>query len=116
MSIRRSLPRMWPAILLTAASLAAVALVAPQQIPVVLYKLALILLAGTAGYWLDRWAFPYSRPGGYLLLDWRRSEGAFVPGDVDYQVEEGHRLIFAAVLIRRAIVMGAAMLAVGMGL
>ncbi len=116
MSIRCSLPRMWPAILLTVASLAAVALVAPQQIPIVLYKVSLVLLAGTAGYWLDRWAFPFSRPGGYLLLDWRQEERTFVSGEVDYRVEDGHRLVFAAVLLRRAIIMGAAMLAVGMGL
>ena len=69
--------------------------IAPQQVPVIVYKINLILLAGPGGYWLDRWAFPYARPDRFLTAD----------GEV-----------MGATMIRRAIIMGAAMLAVGMGL
>ncbi len=37
-------------------------LLAPQQLPVSLYKLSLIALAAVAGYWIDRSLFPYARP------------------------------------------------------
>ena len=40
----------------------AVFLIAPQQLPVSLYKLNLISLAAVAGYWIDRKVFPYARP------------------------------------------------------
>lgn len=79
-----------------------VAWIAPQQVPVIVYKLNLILLASVAGYWLDRWAFPYARPDRFLTADG--------------EVKVNHKRVFGASLVRRAIIMGAAMLAVGMGL
>jgi hypothetical protein len=82
--------------------LLAVAWIAPQQLPVIVYKLNLILLASVAGYWLDRWAFPYARPDRFL------TESG--------EVKVNHKRVFGASLVRRAIIMGAAMLAVGMGL
>ncbi len=42
--------------------LAAVGGMAPQQLGVVLYKLALITTAAWTGYWIDRSLFPYGRP------------------------------------------------------
>ena len=68
---------------------------APQQIPVSLYKINLVMIAGLLGYWLDRALFPYARPDA-----WAQS----VRTDV-----------FAACLLRRAIIVAAAMIAVGMG-
>jgi fatty acid desaturase len=79
-----------------------VAWIAPQQVPVIVYKLNLILLASVTGYWLDRWAFPYARPDRFLTADG--------------EVKVNHKRVFGASLVRRAIIMGAAMLAVGMGL
>ena len=79
-----------------------VAWIAPQQVPIIVYKLNLILLASAAGYWLDRWAFPYARPDRFLTPDG--------------EVKVNHKRVFVAALIRRAIIMGSAMLAVGMGL
>lgn len=38
--------------------LAAIAMVAPAQLPVVLYKAALVALAVVLGYWPDRALFP----------------------------------------------------------
>ncbi len=84
------------------ALLLAVAWIAPQQVPVIVYKVNLILLASVAGYWLDRWAFPYARPDRFLTAN----------GDV----KVNHKRVFGATLIRRSIIMAGAMLAVGMGL
>jgi hypothetical protein len=41
--------------------------IAPAQLPVILYKLALVTLAAVLGYWLDRHMFPYARPMESIL-------------------------------------------------
>lgn len=92
------------------ALLAVIALVSPQQLPVVIYKLSLITLAAVLGYWLDRSLFPKSRPGQYLyhkpeLMD----EGVF-------PVRNNCQLVFAAAILRRAIIVAAVCLAVATGL
>lgn len=100
--------RLW---LITAAVLLAIiALLSPQQLPVVIYKLSLITLAAVLGYWLDRSLFPKLRPGQYLvhkpeLMDQGR-----------YPVIGGCHQLLAAVMIRRAIIVAAVCLAVAMGL
>lgn len=60
------------AILLTAA----IALIAPQQLPVTLYKLSLVSLAAVAGYWIDRSLFPYARPDDLSLMPGVETAGA----------------------------------------
>lgn len=97
------------------ACLAVVAVVSPVQLPVAVYKLALVLVAGYLGYWADVWLFPYSRPDGYLLSNWQAAPGfkAFEP---DHAIVPGYETVFAAALIRRALVVGCCMLAVGLGL
>lgn len=45
--------------------LCAIAFISPQQLPVVLYKLALVTLACVLGYWVDRALYPYDRPHTY---------------------------------------------------
>lgn len=67
-------------------------LTAPQQLPVSLYKLSLITMAAWMAYWIDRSAFPYARPD-------RAATG----------IER------AGAQIRRAIIVGSAMLAVSLG-
>lgn len=76
--------------------------ISPQQGPVIVYKLSLILLAAFAGYWIYRWLFPYARPDRFL-------------NDAGL-VMVHHKRVFSAALISRAIIVGCAMLAVGMGL
>ena len=56
------LPRLTSWWLIALALSALVFLLAPQQIPVSLYKINLIALAAVAGYWIDRKVFPYARP------------------------------------------------------
>lgn len=109
-------PRMIVCALIAVALLAAVWSLSPQQGPVIAYKLALITLSAFCGYWIDRWAFPYARPDGYLKRNWRTNRQTGMPDVADYPVVCGHRRIFCAAIIRRAIIMGCTMLAVGMGL
>ena len=84
------------------------------QLPVLLTKAALVLAAGVGAFFFDQEAFPYARPDGYLHRDWRK--GTHEPeNDVDYPVVIGYRWVFAAAMLRRAMIMGCAMLAVAMG-
>lgn len=90
--------------------LALIALVSPQQLPVVIYKLSLITLAAVLGYWLDRTLFPKSRPGQYMIHKPELMEQG------KYPVYGGCHQILAAVMIRRAIIVAAVCLAVATGL
>lgn len=85
--------------------LGAVLFFAPQQIPVTLYKLSLLALAGLVGFWLDRLIFPYARPAQVMSRTFSVG-GPFV----------GNReIVFAACLLRRALIVGFAMLAMSLG-
>ena len=108
-------PRSSLFILLAILLLAAIAVVSPVQLPVVLYKASLVALAAVLGYWLDRTLFPYARPDGYLSTDWRYGTDEPV-GDVDYPVVAGYELVFVWAMIRRAVIVGACMLAMAAGL
>ena len=107
-------PRMFPGWLLALVLLAVLAWAAPQQLPVIAYKVALVVLAGVAGYLLDRWAFPYARPHSYLRGDWRGRK--FRNDDADNPVVTRYEPAFLVASCRRAFIVGAAMLAVGLGL
>ena len=56
------LPRLTSWWLIALALSVLVFLLAPQQIPVSLYKINLIALAAVAGYWIDRKVFPMHAP------------------------------------------------------
>lgn len=55
-------PRLTYWTLITIGLLAALYLIAPTKIAVVLYKAALVTGGGVLGYWIDRALFPYARP------------------------------------------------------
>ncbi|NEN49117.1 hypothetical protein G3V81_24390 [Escherichia coli] len=76
---------------------ALIALISPQQLPVVIYKLSLISLAAVLGYWLDRSLFPYARPNYF-------------------QSAEDEQRLCSAALLRRAVLVAAVCLSVAMGL
>lgn len=112
------LPRMldWLVIALVLALF--VWLLAPQQLPVSLYKLSLIALAAVAGYWVDRSLFPYARPDAFLVVDEppiaeEGPDGAVLTlgGFADPVMLR----VMAACMLRRAIIVAAAMIAVGLG-
>lgn len=48
------------------------AVTAPQQIPVFIYKANLVAFFAFMGYWIDRRLFPHSRPT--LCDDWAKAE------------------------------------------
>ena len=90
-----------------------IGLLAPQQLPVSLYKLSLITSAAWVGYWIDRSLFPYARPDQYL--DRPFSPGvSCVPMQVG-MIRVGHHTVFAAAMLRRAGIIAAAMIGVALG-
>lgn len=89
------LPRMIVSTILSIILGVVISQLAPQQALVTLYKFSLVTGAGVAGYYLDRELFPYARPDIFLV--------------------GGREIAFAAAQIRRAIIVGCMMLAVGMG-
>lgn len=93
------LPRLSGWLFATMLLLIAIYLLAPQQLPVSLYKLSLISMAGVGGYWLDRSLFPYARPDTFL-------KGS---------ASDRSAFIFGVSMLRRAIVVGCAMLAICLG-
>lgn len=104
-------PRMTGWVILTLLLMIVIYHVAPQQLAVSLYKLSLVTMAGVIGYWFDRSAFPYARPDCFL------SQKASVGGPCvpHKSVADGQQIPFAAAMLRRAIIMGAAMLAASLG-
>jgi hypothetical protein len=90
------LPRLLDWLLATCGLLALIWWLAPQNLPVIVYKLALVTLAGVVGYRLDRALFPYARPHEWMV--------------------DGHHLIGGVCMLRRAIIVSAAMIGVTMGL
>lgn len=101
-------------------------LLAPQQLPVSLYKLSLIALAAVAGYWVDRSLFPYARPDSFLAFVGEGDQGD-EHEDPDDGGPDGDQIsailvsdqpmlrLMAAAMLRRAIIVAAAMIAVGLG-
>lgn len=66
--------RMWPTLILMAATFALVWWLAPQQVGILVYTIAKLSLAGYLGYWLDRWVFPESRPASPTVPDAKTAE------------------------------------------
>ncbi|MDP1980494.1 putative holin [Undibacterium sp.] len=115
----KKLPRMtdWlvAALLLSVLALA----FSPQQLPVSLYKLNLIAIAGVVGYWLDRSLFPYARPDSFMAIDLETIEQTQEVEDppLQFKLEKflQNDLLVAASMLRRAFIVSAAMIAVGLG-
>ncbi|WP_295756065.1 putative holin [Undibacterium sp.] len=90
----------------------------PQQLPVSLYKINLIAIAGVVGYWLDRSLFPYARPDSFLAVDEEKEQdGGIDGGGLIFELDQfiQNDLLFVAAQIRRAIIVAASMIAVGLG-
>lgn len=67
----------------------------PQQVGLLLWSLCKVTAGAYVGYWIDRSIFYYARPGDFLL--------------------EASWLIPAAMMLRRALIMSATILALGLG-
>ncbi|MCL1962358.1 MAG: putative holin [Desulfovibrionaceae bacterium] len=97
-------------------------LMAPQQLPVSLYKLSLVSMAAVAGYWIDHSLFPYARPDEFLpeaSAEDPPPEEIMCNGSDDVcqleAVADSQPLLMASAMLRRAIIVAATMLAVGLG-
>lgn len=97
-------PRLFFLIIVNVVLVLVLLALAPHQLPVTLYKLSLVTVAGLVGYWLDRAIFPYARPDD---IGKAFSLGAPMIGSRDQA--------FNFACIRRAIIVGCAMLAMGLG-
>lgn len=69
----------------------------PHQLGVLLWSLTKLSLGAYLGYWIDRSIFPYARPGNYSVRD-----------------ASGMHSI-ALLMLRRAIIIAAALIALGLG-
>lgn len=117
-------PRLFGWLIVTLLLLVAIAFLAPQQLPVSLYKLSLVSMAGVVGYWLDRSLFPYARPDAlsdYIAVDDIDSlEDLHVDADeppepILAELDTRANIVFGLAMLRRAIIVGCAMLALGLG-
>lgn len=110
--LRTRIPRMTDWLLVTLVLLIIIYHVRPELLPVDLHKLSLITMSAWAAYWLDRSMFPYARPDAFMCRP-HSLGGPYVP---DKAVAPDQQLVFAACILRRAIIVGAAMLGVSLGL
>lgn len=115
-------PRLFGWLIATVILLGLIALMAPQQLPVSLYKLSLVTMAGVTGYWLDRSLFPYARPDSFICQDddgFDFSDPASTEADCKIlpwdSGDSALSLLFGLAMLRRAIIVGCAMLAMGLG-
>lgn len=115
-----SLPRMLVCLVLTL-MLMALSLYLQQVAPgsllaVTLYKAHLMALGGWGGYWLDRGLFPYDRPHTYLLDDQPKIDdgGPYNEPDMKVGVLVSTR-DFGSATLRRAVIVAACLVCVGLG-
>lgn len=80
-------------------------------VAVTLYKAHLLSLGGWGGYWLDRALFPYDRPHAYLELD--KAEELKAEDVAEVELISGQA--FGHAMIRRAIIVAACLITVGLG-
>ena len=103
--------------LVTVLILAFLAVISPQQLPVIAYKAGLVSFAACLGVWIDRAVFPYARPSGYLKTDWLRNPDADGGDDeVDFEICTGYLRAFVVATIRRGIMVGMVILGMCLGL
>lgn len=111
-------------LLITLALFALVIFTAPHQLTASLYKLILLTLSAVAGYWIDRSLFPYARPDCFLDMNGAEPDApAPLPPEIDAVntctlecTPDGPLLhLMGIAMLRRAIIVAAAMLAMGLG-
>lgn len=113
-------PRLFGWLIATVVLLGLIAVFFPQQLGVSLYKLSLVCTAGIVGYWLDRSLFPYARPDSFIIKIEPETKDCDIDLDSDcklipWEVVDGDGFVFVMAMLRRAIVVGCAMLAMGLG-
>jgi hypothetical protein len=106
MNLLDKLPRLWGWSVIAILLVILIAILAPQNVPVLIYKLACLTLAAALGYRVDRSLFPYARPHHFISLR----------GDTDgmTQTVPGEQFPFAAAMIRRALIVLAFVIGIGL--
>lgn len=79
-------------------------------VAVSLYKAHLMALGGWGGYWIDRALFPYDRPHEYL-----RGDDEPTDADDNFSTSSTIYNAFGLSMLRRAIVVAACLVCVGLG-
>lgn len=107
-------PRMLLCLVLTLALMVAALLLQAHWpgtlVAVTAYKAHLMSMGGWGGYWLDRALFPYDRPHQYLQEE--KPQPSAIEGMV---VAEMVAPTFGLAMLRRAIVVAACLICVGLG-
>jgi hypothetical protein len=116
----RKPPRLTGWMLITLALLVLVWAIRPQQLSLSVYKLSLVTLAGVVGYWLDRSMFPYARPDEFLpetrrALELPSDDGCDGRGCLLIAPDEAQLRLAGDAMKRRALIVAATMLAMGLG-
>lgn len=101
--------RALPWLLLALIATAVVALLAPYQLGVLVWSMSKLAFGAYLGYWIDRTIYPYARPHDLFLL----ANKAALRDHVD--AERHLRLQASLATLRRAAVMAAAIVALGLG-
>lgn len=91
--LRKLFPRLSNWGIVSVLGLAGIALIAASQLPVILLKVTLVAIGATVGYWIDRALYPYARP---------------------HEANAGKPSTSA--MLRRAIIVGAVILSISLGL
>lgn len=104
-------PRLLGWLIVALVLMAGLALAAPEQMPVIFYKLSLVVLGAVLAYWLDRALFPYARPHECLPDD--NCPGG---GNTDSPHAYRYMVAFAAACIRRSLIVLACVLGLTLGL
>lgn len=105
------LPRLIGWLIATIVIMLALAFFAPEQMPVIGYKLALVMLGAVLAYWIDRSLFPYARP--HECLPNRNCPGG---GATEPQEAFRYTVAFAAACLRRSLIVLACVLGLTLGL
>ncbi len=90
--------RAWPWLLGALVATLVVAVLAPYQIGVLVWSLSKLSLGACLGYWIDRSVFHYARPHTLAKIN----------------LSTPYSHLYCAAMMRRAVVMAAAILALGL--
>ena len=90
--------RIGPWLILAIITTVVVGVLYPHQLGVLLWSLTKLCWGAYLGYWIDRSIFPYARPDGF---------------NPDRDPKE--RTLWELLMLRRAIIIAAALLAIGLG-
>ena len=119
-----AMPRMLAFALLTVVLIAAAYFTQSQDpgslVAVTLYKAHLMALGGWGGYWLDRALFPYDRPHKHLLPDaWisahTGADATLADELEDLELQVVGPTAIGLSMMRRAVVVAACLICVGLG-